>query len=235
MHGAYDVLGGRGAHAFSVGIVKGFQLHDVGVSDDAHDLKLAVLKSRSGHGVLRQLQQGRASYLESLVLKNTLDGGILARRRKLGLEHDTERAVPYNLTLGVRQVSGLASDAILYFLADDFCMHAQFLPRPERRIGGQNLPPILRELKAAFGRLDDMTKGGGCLGAFNQSSVGGYAARVLSAGLRRPVKDVGCARSCCRVGRRMTVRTCWRARDAASEYRNWRGGGGRGGGSLFWH
>jgi hypothetical protein len=32
------------AHAFSIGVVKGFQLHDVGVSDDAHDLQLTILR-----------------------------------------------------------------------------------------------------------------------------------------------------------------------------------------------
>lgn len=59
------------------------------------------------------------NHLESLVLKNTLDGGILSSRRKLGLEHHAERSIANNLALRVLQISGLACDAVLNFLADN--------------------------------------------------------------------------------------------------------------------
>lgn len=65
------------------------------------------------------------AHLETLVLKNTLDGGIFVGRRELCLENDTERAVSYNLALCVLQLLRLAGDAILHFLLNNFWNRSQ--------------------------------------------------------------------------------------------------------------
>lgn len=62
-----------------------------------------------------------AADLESLVLKNPLDGRILIGRREFRLEHDTERSIPHNLALRVLEIPRLAGDSVLDLLADNFC------------------------------------------------------------------------------------------------------------------
>ncbi len=37
------------AYPFTIGIVKGLQLHDIRVSDDAHDLQFTILPTVSHH------------------------------------------------------------------------------------------------------------------------------------------------------------------------------------------
>ena len=59
--------------------------------------------------------------LETLVLKHTLDGGIFAAGRQLGLENDTEGTVADNLALGVLHLFCLSSQAILDLFADYLC------------------------------------------------------------------------------------------------------------------
>jgi hypothetical protein len=101
-------------------------------------------------------------YLESLVLEDTLDGSIFARRGQLGLEDNTERTVAYDLALRVLQVSGFACDAVLYFLADNFYTNTQPLWRRDHwmsRASGVGLPPMRRELNEAFGREELILKG----------------------------------------------------------------------------
>lgn len=60
----------------------------------------------------------QAPYLEPLVLEHSLDGGILTRRRELGLEDDAKRAVAHYLTLGVLHLLRLAGETILHLLAN---------------------------------------------------------------------------------------------------------------------
>lgn len=62
------------------------------------------------------------TYLEALVLQHALDGGVFARRRQLGLEDNTKGAIADNLALGVLHLLGLAGQAVLDLLADDFCI-----------------------------------------------------------------------------------------------------------------
>lgn len=59
------------------------------------------------------------AYLESLILKNTLNGGVLVGRRKLCLENDAEGAISNNLALSILYLSRLASNAVLNLLLDD--------------------------------------------------------------------------------------------------------------------
>lgn len=59
------------------------------------------------------------SHLESLVLEDSLDGGIFPRGRELGLKHYAERAITDNLAVGILQLSGLSSNTILHFLPHD--------------------------------------------------------------------------------------------------------------------
>lgn len=58
------------------------------------------------------------AHLESLVLKNTLDCGILVGRSQLGLENDAEGTISNNLALRVLYLSRLARDAVLDFFLD---------------------------------------------------------------------------------------------------------------------
>lgn len=41
----HSVAGSEDTHPLSVGVVKGFKLDDVRVSNDAHDLQLAILQT----------------------------------------------------------------------------------------------------------------------------------------------------------------------------------------------
>ena len=85
---------------FTIVVEEGLELDDVGMPDDAHDLKLAIL--------------------EALVLQYSLDGGIFSTRGQFGLEDDTKGAVAYNLALRVRKVLVLARLAVLDLFADNF-------------------------------------------------------------------------------------------------------------------
>jgi hypothetical protein len=85
-------------YTFAIGIIESFQLNNVGVADNAHDLELTVL--------------------ESLVLKDSLDGSILSRWGQLGLENNTEGAISDNLALRVLQIPSFSSHSILDLLAD---------------------------------------------------------------------------------------------------------------------
>ena len=58
-------------------------------------------------------------YLESLILKNSLDGSILAAGSHLGLEYHTEGAIANNLALRVSNLLGLTGQSILDLFADD--------------------------------------------------------------------------------------------------------------------
>ena len=82
MYSAAGMMNGSASHPFAVAVIEGLQLHDVGVSDDTHDLKLAILKK---WGVIKSVEmrhQNRLctanTYLEALILQDTLDSRILA-------------------------------------------------------------------------------------------------------------------------------------------------------------
>ena len=61
------------------------------------------------------------TYLEPLVLQNALDGCVLVRGRQFGLEDDAERPIADDLALGILEIPRFARDAVLHFLADEFC------------------------------------------------------------------------------------------------------------------
>lgn len=65
--------------------------------------------------------RGESPYLEPLVLKHSLDGGVFPAGRHLGLKDHTEGAIADNLTLSVGDLLGLAGQSILDFLTDDLC------------------------------------------------------------------------------------------------------------------
>jgi len=81
----------RRAYPIAIAIVKSFELYNVWVPDDAHDLKLTVLTRGSvsilsaggvggGEGERFGSMFSRKTNLESLVLQDTLDGCIFAAR-----------------------------------------------------------------------------------------------------------------------------------------------------------
>lgn len=69
-----------------------------------------------------------AAYLEPLILKDSLDGSILAAGSHLGLKHHTERSVANNLALCVGDLLGFARQAILNLFADDLYIDRKTCP-----------------------------------------------------------------------------------------------------------
>lgn len=61
------------------------------------------------------------AYLETLVLQYPLDGCVLAVWSEFGLEHHPKGSIAHDLALCILHFLGLASQAILYFLAYYFC------------------------------------------------------------------------------------------------------------------
>ena len=77
-------MGGRGeTYALAVGVVKGLQLHNVGVSHNSHDLELSVLQNVSlGVGGVEGGRQGaptlnRLSCKTRLMAASSLEGESL--------------------------------------------------------------------------------------------------------------------------------------------------------------
>ena len=64
-------------------------------------------------------RQWKPTYLETLVLQNSLDGRIFSAGRELGLEHNTERAVADDFALCVLQFPRLSRQSILDLFAYD--------------------------------------------------------------------------------------------------------------------
>ncbi len=87
------------------------------------------------------------TYFESLVLQNSLDGGIFAARRQLGLEDNTKRAIPDYLALGVLHVFGFARQSILHSLANNLCWHQSVSLMDPCTQTSNRLPPMRRLLK----------------------------------------------------------------------------------------
>lgn len=86
------------------------------MAHDAHDLQLTVLRG-SALNDSETVREG--PYLESLVLKHSLDGSILAAGGHLGLEDDTKRSIAHDLALGIRDLLGFTGEAILDLFAND--------------------------------------------------------------------------------------------------------------------
>ena len=63
------------AYTLAIGVVEGFELDHIRMSDNAHDLQFAVLLHISSV----PFGSSGSSYLEPLVLEDTLDGRILTR------------------------------------------------------------------------------------------------------------------------------------------------------------
>jgi hypothetical protein len=98
------------------------------------------------------------AHLESLVLQDTLDGGVFPAWRKLCVEDNTKRAVSDNLALRVCEVSSFAGETILDSFADDFYSTTRQQRRSRMQIENHvNVPPILRLLNAV-GRFCDITR-----------------------------------------------------------------------------
>lgn len=65
----------------------------------------------------RLKDEAQFAYLESFVLKDSLDGGILSTGRQLCLEDYTEGTVAHYLALCILHFSCLAREAILHLLS----------------------------------------------------------------------------------------------------------------------
>lgn len=87
------------------------------MAHNPHNLQLTILWAWSANpSTYRMLIQ---SYLEPLILQDSLDGRVLAARGHLGLKHHAERPVAHDLALRVRDLLGLPCQAILDLFADD--------------------------------------------------------------------------------------------------------------------
>jgi len=116
------------------------------MTNNTHDLQFTILLSISFLIVLLLLVT--QAYLESLVLKNTLNGCIFSGGRELGLEDYPERAITHDLTLGILHLLGFAGKAILHFLTNNLYESDQPLLQciVER---GSCLPPMRKLVKPA--------------------------------------------------------------------------------------
>ena len=98
-------------YTLSIGVVECFELYYVRVADDTHDLKLAILLPSLC--VACDEACFPRTYLEALILKDTLDCCIFPIWRELGLENNAEGSVADDFALGVLHFFSLASKAIL--------------------------------------------------------------------------------------------------------------------------
>lgn len=63
-----------------------------------------------------------ATYLESLVLEDTLNRCVLVGGRQFRLKDDAKGAIAYNFALGVLQVPRFSGHSILNLFVDNLCM-----------------------------------------------------------------------------------------------------------------
>lgn len=89
------------------------------MAHNSHDLQLTVLGKQGSVTTRLNVTMSRCPYLEPLVLKDSLDGSVLAARSHLGLKDNTEGAITHNLALSVGDLLGLAGQSILDLLPDD--------------------------------------------------------------------------------------------------------------------
>ena len=87
------------------------------MSDDSHDLKLAILRYIST--TLRIAT--RRLHLEAFVLQDSLDSCIFSIRSKFRLKDHPEGTVPYDLALCILHLSCFSRKTVLNSFAHDFC------------------------------------------------------------------------------------------------------------------
>lgn len=132
MRGSATEAAAKAAHPLSIGVIKGFQLNNIGMSDDPHDLKLTVLQFWVSLGtkqgdvdVMLYGLWGASTHLEALILEHTLDRGIFSRGRQFCLENYAKRPIAHNLALRILELPCLASYSILDLFADHLCKPCQ--------------------------------------------------------------------------------------------------------------
>lgn len=109
----------RSTHPIAIRVVEGFQLDDIGVPNNTHNLKLAVLSCVSIS--LSSAEDRLQRHLKSFVLKNTFDGGVFAIGSKLGMKDHSEGPVAYDFALSILHFLCLPGNAILNLLSNDLC------------------------------------------------------------------------------------------------------------------
>lgn len=77
-------------YTFSIRIVEGFELYNIWVSDNAHDLQLTVLVVVSNSNSWIPLSLDKPTYLEALVLQDSFDGCVIPRGSQLCLKHNAK-------------------------------------------------------------------------------------------------------------------------------------------------
>lgn len=115
-------------------------------------------------------------YLETFILKDALDGSILAGWRQLCLEDHTKGPIANNLALSILEISSFTSDSILNALTDNFyrdiriCFTVCACTLWECGGWTTNCLPPIRKLLNAPGRCDDMLQVSMPIG--NSSAIG---------------------------------------------------------------
>ena len=104
----------------TVGVVERLEFDDIWVAHDPHDLKLSVLRGSQQSENVMWRKMSNFAYLEALVLEDSLDSRVFARRRQLGLKDNAKGPVAHYLTLGVSHLLRLPRQAILNLLVDGF-------------------------------------------------------------------------------------------------------------------
>lgn len=85
------------------------------MSDDAHNLKFTILCGNQQKAINQPSFQ---SDLETFVLEDSLDCGVLTTRREFGLENNAKGAIANYLALRVLHLSSLACQSILDLFAN---------------------------------------------------------------------------------------------------------------------
>lgn len=115
----------RTTYPFPAGVVESFQLYDIRMAHNPHDLQFTVLQRnqlppiRGETRVLSRLLP--QTHLETLVLKHPFDGSILAAGRHLRLEDNPERAIAHDLALRILHLLGFPGQSVLDLFAYHFC------------------------------------------------------------------------------------------------------------------
>lgn len=106
-------------YTLSIGVVECFELYYIRVADDTHDLKLAILFP----SLCIALHEAcfLSTYLEALILKDTLDCCVFPIWGELGLENNAEGSIADDLALSVLHLFSLAGEAILHFFTNHLC------------------------------------------------------------------------------------------------------------------
>jgi hypothetical protein len=156
-------------YTLAVGVVERLQLYNVWVADNTHDLKLTVLLR--SEACFTQYADRLCSYLESFVLQNTLDGGVLSIGRNLCLKYDSKGAIANYFALSVLHVTNFTSDAILDSFTNNLCRVVS-----NELLGSfmiqLSLPPMRRLVNADGRLLEDILAGSSIYRSRSRSSFG---------------------------------------------------------------